>query len=92
MNHNREPIGNTCSNIDKYQRWIKSEIHNDRDLDRMNEDELRESAKAMSSELNNCIDYLEEMRSANSKLREWGVEEAKKVDELENQIYELTNL
>lgn len=89
MNHPREPIKATCPDINKYIKWIKLEIKSDRELKNMDQGELFNIASSMSSQLSHCIDYLEELRESNSTLREWGVEEADKVDELESKIYEL---
>ena len=83
--HDREPIKHTCPDIDKYIKWIKFEIVKDRDLKYMNEKELFEAASSMSSQLESCIDYLNELRDSNHALREWGIEEANKVDELEQE-------
>jgi uncharacterized coiled-coil DUF342 family protein len=85
----REPIKNTCPIIDKYIQTIKGEIVDTRYLDGMDVDELREIISSMSSQLNECIDYLEEMRTANSVLRGWGNDEASRADEAENKVYEL---
>ena len=84
--HDREPIKHTCPDIDKYIKWIKMEIVKDRDLKNMDEKELFDAASSMSSELENCIDYLEELRKSNDTLRQWGIEEAERVDELEEEI------
>lgn len=81
--HNREPIKHTCPDIDKYIKWIKMAIVKDRDLKNMDENELREAASSMASELENCIDWLEELRKSNDTLRSWGIEEAERVDDLE---------
>ena len=87
--HYREPIAHTCPQIDKYIKSIKFAIVNDRDLNRMNESELRECASAMSYELEACIDYLEELRSSNDTLRQWGIDEAEENDKLQTRIEEL---
>lgn len=87
--HNREPIKHTCSDIDKYIRWIKMEIVKDRDLKNMDEKELFDVASSMSSKLEECIDYLEELRKSNDTLRQWGIEEARNVHDLEARVYEL---
>ena len=81
--HNREPIKHTCPDIDKYIKWIKMQIVKDRDLKNMDEKELFDVASSMSSELEECIDRLEELRKSNDTLRQWGIEEARNVDELE---------
>lgn len=86
MSHKREPIKHTCPDIDKYIRCIKNVIVSDRDLLRSSEEELLEAARDMASELENCIGYLEELRKSNSTLREWGIEEAEKFDDLEKQF------
>lgn len=87
--HNREPIKHTCPDIDKYIKWIKSDIKQDRYLKNMDEKELYDTASTMASRLEDCIGYLEELRNSNDTLRSWGIEEAEKVDSLENYVEEL---
>ena len=87
--HHREPIKHTCPDIDKYIKWIKSDIEQDRYLKTMDEKELYDTASKMASRLEDCIGYLEELRNSNDTLRVWGIEEAEKVDSLENYVEEL---
>ena len=84
--HYREPIKHTCPDIDKYIKWIKQEVFKERDLKNMDEKELFDAATSMSSQLENCIDYLEELRKSNETLRNWGIEEANNVDCLEFEL------
>ena len=91
MKHEREPIKHTCPDIDRYIKWIKSEIVKDRDLRNMEEKELYDTASSMNSQLESCIDYLEELRKSNETLRNWGIEEADEVDSCKNYIEELEN-
>jgi len=90
--HNREPIKHTCPDIDKYIKWIRFEIVKDRDLKSMDEKELYDAASSMASQLESCIEYLEEMRKSNETLRNWGIEEAGKVDDLEFELEEVKAL
>ena len=87
--HSREPIKHTCPDIDKYIKWIKFEIVKDRDLKNMDEKELFDAASSMGSQLESCIDYLEELRKSNETLRNWGITEADEVDSLQNYVEEL---
>ena len=86
MSHQREPIKHTCPEIDRYIRWIKQAIVKERDLKNMEERDLFESASSMSSELQECIGYLESLRQSNDTLRKWAIEEAERVDELEKEL------
>lgn len=92
------PVKHTCPDIDKYIRYIKMVTCKDRDLKNMNEQELYDTAAAMNSELEDCIGYLEELRSSNSELRDWGEgldselqDAANKIDELEQKVEKLQN-
>jgi len=66
------PVKNTCPEIDKYIRFIKQTIVYRKDLQNMEHDDLYDSALSMSDELENCIGYLESLRSSNDSLRCWG--------------------
>jgi hypothetical protein len=87
--HKREPVKHTCPDIDRYIGYIKMVTMRDRDLRNLNEEDLLETAMAMNAELQDCIEYFEELRSSNSSLREWGAEEAERVDILEGKIDDL---
>ena len=90
--HSREPIKHTCPDIDKYINWIKFEIIKDRDLKNMDQKELFDAASSMSSQLESCIDYLEEMRKSNETLRNWGIEEAAKADDFESELEKVKSI
>ena len=87
--HKREPIKHTCPDIDGYIKSIKRELTEERHLKRLEPDEVLKAASDMSCELENCIDYLESLRDANHILREWGIEEADKADDLTDKVEEL---
>lgn len=83
--HKREPIKHTCPDIDRYIKAINQSIYKDSHLKGMEYSELFDAASEMASELESCIDYLEKLRESNHQLREWGIEEAERVDELESE-------
>lgn len=89
--HSREPINHTCPDIDRIIKYIKLAMVNDRELKNMSPDELFDTASEMNQQLYECIDFLEDMRKSNDTLRKWGVEEAKEVDRLENELLELND-
>jgi len=89
MAHSREPIKNTCPDIDKYIKSIKNVLVLERNLNGMEYDDLYINAVDMANELESCIDYLESLRDSNASLREWGIKESERVDECERTIYEL---
>lgn len=84
--HKREPIRHTCPDINKYISSIKAEITSWSTIDNMDHDQAIETAKAMNSELERCIGYLEELRSSNDTLRQWGVTESSNADEFETNV------
>ena len=88
--HKREPIKHTCPEIDRYIKSIKRALTEERYLKGLDPEDLFKAASDMSYELEQCIDYLESLRNSNDTLRQWGIEEAEKVDELELQIEELS--
>jgi len=83
------PVKHTCPDIDKYIKWIKMCICKERDIKNMTEEELRDTCSAMNSQLEECIDYLEQLRSANGELRDWGEGLDKELEEAANRIYDL---
>ena len=90
--HYREPVKFTCPLIDKCIEQIKAVINNSvdvsysRDVDTM-EEWISDTVWLMDK----IIETLEELRDSNSKLRDWGSNEASRVDELELKIEELEN-
>jgi hypothetical protein len=74
MRHRREPIGNTCPEIDNVIRRL-------------------DQIKAWCNEIYHYCELaeseMEDLRMANSSLREWGYDEANKADELEDKVADL---
>ena len=87
--HGREPIKHTCPDIDKYIKIINQTIYKSSQLTNMDEGDLLYAAESLNSQLINCIEWLEGLRSSNSTLREWGVKEAIEVDRLDEEINSL---
>lgn len=84
--HQREPIEHSCPKIDSYIKSIKRALTEERYLKGLEFDDLLQAASDMSYELEQCIDYLESVRSSNDTLRQWGIEEAERVDELKSEL------
>lgn len=68
------PVKNTCPDIDKYIKQIKWVLCKRKDLQNMKESDLLDTAINMNDELENCIDYLEDLRASNDALRSWGTQ------------------
>jgi len=73
--HSREPVKETCPAIDEVQRRIKLAF---------------EAVEEAFNKLDALGNELEALRTANGSLRDWGREEADRVDELEGEIGSLT--
>lgn len=92
------PVGNTCPLIDEVRDKIKSiardtEIALD-DFENLPPCELKKALKEIVDNLEDLSSKwstLEDIRDANSKLREWGEDSESRIDELEGQIKELEN-
>jgi len=83
------PVKHTCPDIDKYIKYIKMCICKERDIKNMTEEELKDTCSAMNNQLEECIDYLEQLRSSNGELRDWGEGLDKELEEAANRIYDL---
>ena len=91
-----EPVRNTCPDINRLQKTIKdiqSDFASFKDTDDVND--FLDSINNASWELRNIYDTLEELRSANSALRDWGHELTSLAEQIEsekdNEIEELQN-
>ena len=79
--HAREPIKATCPDINKIQGRIKDTISEVRYAQRSDSERDKNSALSdAESMLDEVVEFLEEMRTSNGKLREWGNEEAEALD------------
>ena len=90
--HHREPIKHTCPDIDKLikgQAKIMKLIRNYQKIDDI--DEFKDIISDIENILCDFDNELEKLRSSNDTLRDWGISEAEKVDELEDKIYALEN-
>lgn len=99
----KEPIGNTCPQINNMQKLLSNLINDMGYYARKDEffrGEVTDSLSDWTSELNSISNDLEDLRNANSALRDWGNElvnaveeitqEADKTEgELRDEIYEL---
>ena len=74
MGHYREPVKNTCPTIDEAISYI---------------DRIKNVTKDIYYWCEQAETELENLRKANEALRDWGNEEAEKVDELENRVSDL---
>lgn len=90
--HYREPVKDTCPLIDKCIQQIKSAIDKSIDVSYSRDvDTMEEWISDTVWLLDKIIEAFEELRDSNSKLREWGCNEASRVDELEEKIEKLEN-
>lgn len=82
--HRREPVKHTCPDID----YCLGELRVIRDgiawVSKNTDTDVDSEIRA----IDNLDSGLEQLRSSNAALREWGTEEANRVDELESQLDE----
>jgi chromosome segregation ATPase len=88
MSHAREPIKHTCPDIDKVIKRISAACKDARHTIHDTEEDLRSKLDWIDSELNGLDSDLEDLRRSNSALRDWGTEEAERVDKLESDLAE----
>ena len=84
--HDREPIEETCPIIDALlleMDVLKYKNVNSIKLTQSN-DELKEQLIENNLKLNDFKDVIEQLRTANKSLRQWGLREAREVDNLSN--------
>lgn len=84
-NTNKEPVGNTCPIINSVIRDANS-IFN----------EIQDPNESDKQNIKDILDYMEEIRSANASLREWGNDllnernkKQEEIDELEKKVSNL---
>ena len=87
----RAPVGNTCPNIDQCIKWLK--ICRDNidyclyTLDPDSESSSRIESALIEAKMYCDIDKeLEELRDANSALRDWGYELANELEKLKSEL------
>lgn len=77
--HYREPVENTCPQIDYVRYMIRETMKEIGDVRKL------ETNSIAAKYFNDVLDKLEVLRNSNAELRKWGNDEAHKVDELEQQ-------
>lgn len=93
--HRREPVKDTCPLIDKCIEQIKAVINNSVDVSYSRDvDTMEEWISNTVLLLDKIIEAFEELRDSNVKLRDWGCNEASRVDKLEEKIeeYDVTTI
>jgi predicted nucleic acid-binding Zn-ribbon protein len=86
------PIRHTCPDIDKVISNINEAIKLLSAIPKMEDIELiKQYADYANDELYRLDDILEDLRSSNDALRNWGHDLEKQIEELENAVYELQN-
>jgi len=87
------PVKNTCPDIDKVIKWVKSAIKNAEQWVKItdrNSDE-NDYFRYIISDIEDVEGMMEELRSANDSLRSWGEELTNELEIAANQIYDLEN-
>jgi len=86
------PVRHTCPDIDKAIDKIKSVYRIIKYASKLEEvTELKDTIDEIESELWNFDDILEDLRSDNSKLRDWGHELEGRVEDLETELLKTNN-
>lgn len=86
MGHHREPIKNTCPDIDKVIEAIRSAQKETAYKSHEEADELRSRLEEIERLLWDAESQMEGLRRSNSALREWATDEAEEVDKLQELI------
>lgn len=85
----RAPISYTCSAIDSVIDAIKSVEKSSNLNGHITEEELKTALTDINSTVWNLDTALEDLRKSNAKLRDWGDQEASKVDDLVDEVNSL---
>jgi chromosome segregation ATPase len=81
------PVEPTCNTIDKILDYLKEAKEEIKDiLIKENDIEYEYELKSSLEYIEDAVDYIEEVRNANSILRDWGNELYETVDDLKSQI------
>ena len=83
------PIKHTCPDIDKVIKRLNELRVNVNDTIKKIESSLDDMLNEIDGELSHVEDSLEELRSDNSALRDWGYQSEGKVNELEERVSDL---
>jgi predicted RNase H-like nuclease (RuvC/YqgF family) len=83
------PVRNTCPDIDSVIKSIKEAMTMVQDADDLTLNQISDAFSAVYYLLDGLEDQLEDLRSDNSSLRSWGLELEERVEELENEMWEL---
>lgn len=82
----REPVGNTCPDIDKLIKRYDSIMKIIKGYNQIEDvDTLKDIISDVENELYNFDSVLEDLRSANSALRDWGNDCISAYDEMESE-------
>jgi chromosome segregation ATPase len=84
--YSREPLGHTCPRVNNAQSEISGIVNDLESVDCSEEDKVILNDAITS--LNSLSEDLENLRTDNSTLRDWGNEEAKKADDFEKELDE----
>lgn len=88
----KAPVGHTCKDIDQCIKWLKICKDNiESAIDTLNFSDLEVPGKVMNAldEAHKYCDIekeLEELRDANSALRDWGYELANELEKLKSEL------
>lgn len=101
------PVGYTCPDIDEVLNSVESVLQTAKvikdklantDEQKMSPDmwvtfmdEIKDEAEEIEHYLSGTAQQMEELRTANEKLREWGLDANNKVEELEEEVSDLTS-
>ena len=91
--HYREPVKHTCPDIDGLIEIINSMYKSIKGYEKLEDiEDLKSIISGIEWDFSDFTNILEKLRRSNDSLREWGIEESSKVDELESELEEARSL